>query len=131
MNQTTSKTILIIDDEAAHRILIKRAIIGFDSKCNINEADNLTTARKLFDSFTPTAVTLDLSLGSESGFDFLRWVKEKCIVKPPPIIVLTTSQLNRDMEMAYKLGASIFLTKQPDPTSNSLQLQKALQFLLQ
>lgn len=130
MDQKAAKVILVIDDESAHRILIRRAIKGFNPSCNISEAENLSEARKLFDSKTPCAITLDLSLGQESGFEFLRWIKEKGLATPPPIIVLTTSQLTRDMEMAYKLGANIFLTKQPDPTTNSLQIQKALRFLI-
>ncbi len=123
--QNGAPTILVIDDEAAHRMLIKRAIKAFYPNAQIVEAENLLTARKVYTEVSPSAITLDLNLGGESGFEFLKWLRSNS--ETTPVIVVTTSQLPSDIRLAQQLGANHYVTKNSDIAINSQNIQSALQ----
>lgn len=125
-----SDTILVIDDEAAHRMLIKRAIKGIFPEVQIAEAENLNLAKQQYGAISPIAITLDLVLGHESGFDFLKWVRQAPISSKVPVMVVTTSQLQSDINTANSLGADTFVTKNADLNVNAQQIQNALKNIL-
>jgi CheY-like chemotaxis protein len=123
-------TILVIDDEPAHRMLIKRAIKGIFPEVHIVEAENINLAKQQFGASAPIAITLDLVLGHESGFDFLKWVRQSPIASKVPLMVVTTSQLQSDISTANSLGADAFVTKNADLNLNAQQIQTALKTIL-
>src|SRR5262245_46388325 len=53
----------------------------------------------------PTCVLLDLKLPGWSGFDVLAWIRSQPRLKCVPVLVFTCSQLKRDIDTAYDLGA--------------------------
>jgi two-component system response regulator len=59
----------------------------------------------------PDIVLLDLNLPKVQGRDILRFIKETSDLKKIPVIVLTTSQLQEDIDASYTLGANGYLTK--------------------
>jgi len=124
------RTILIIDDEPAHRMLVKRAIKALNSDLNVAEAWDLSSAKEALIKVNPVAVTLDLSLGRESGFDFLKWLRQLPTSSSVPVIVVTTSQLASDMTTAESLGADAYVSKNSDLQVNSELIQDALKKLL-
>lgn len=58
-------------------------------------------------------VFLDLKLPVLSGFDVLRWIQERGL--PVEVIVLSGSDLEPDIELARRLGASDYLVKPVSP----------------
>lgn len=118
--------ILVIDDEAAHRMLIKRAIKAIYSQAQISEAENISEAKRLVNEITPDIITLDLSLGRESGFDFLKWLRQPPVLSSIPVVVITTSQLPSDISLAQQLGATEYITKDSDINRNAQNIQSAL-----
>ena len=63
----------------------------------------------------PQIVFLDLKLPHKSGFDVLAWLQECVDIPMPLVIVLSSSNLPRDMELATRLGAKSYLVKPPSP----------------
>lgn len=62
----------------------------------------------------PVVVLLDLKLPKVGGLEVLRKIKEHprfCMI---PVVVLTTSTLDADVEAAYKLGANSYIVKPID-----------------
>ena len=59
----------------------------------------------------PILVLLDLQLPRVDGFEVLRVVKRDENLKSIPVIVLTTSDREGDIEKAYKLGCNAYLVK--------------------
>lgn len=59
----------------------------------------------------PALVLLDLKLEGGSGFDVLRWVRRMSGIRRLPVIVLTSSSADRDINMAYDLGANSYVVK--------------------
>lgn len=62
----------------------------------------------------PTIVLLDLKMPGISGFDVLKWIRQRPGIKALRVAVLTASALDQDIKRAYDLGANIFLSKPMD-----------------
>ena len=54
---------------------------------------------------------LDLKMPICDGFDFLAWKKTKPSLVYLPTIVMTSSDLPRDVRRSYELGANSYLVK--------------------
>jgi CheY-like chemotaxis protein len=59
----------------------------------------------------PCLLLLDLKLPGASGFDLLNWVRANPKFQRLPVVVLTNSTNNSDIDRAYSLGANSYLTK--------------------
>jgi len=56
-------------------------------------------------------VLLDLKLPRRSGFDVLAWMRAHPKLRRVPVVVLTSSAINTDLQRAYDLGANSYLVK--------------------
>jgi two-component system response regulator len=59
----------------------------------------------------PRVILLDLKLPRVSGHDVLRAIKTDERTKTIPVVVLTSSNHERDLEECYKLGANSYIQK--------------------
>jgi CheY-like chemotaxis protein len=59
------------------------------------------------------------------GFDVLRWIRLQPTIASLRVVVLTTSEETRDIDMAYKCGANSFLVK-PSDFEHLAQVTQAL-----
>lgn len=59
----------------------------------------------------PDLILLDLNLPGKNGFDVLRDLKADDRFKQIPIVVLTSSEAQEDINRSYDLHANCFLTK--------------------
>jgi CheY-like chemotaxis protein len=59
----------------------------------------------------PCLILLDLSMPSMTGLEFLNWRQTQPAIRRIPVLVLTTSQLGRDVVAAYDAGANGYLVK--------------------
>jgi len=62
----------------------------------------------------PNLLLLDLKMFGVDGFDVLRWLKQQPELSNLRVVVLTSSEDIRDVEEAYRLGASSYLVKSLD-----------------
>jgi len=74
----------------------------------------------------PVLMLLDLKLPRRTGLEVLQWVKERDGVKKIPIIVLTSSKNDDDVNRAYELGANSYVVK-PVSFETLLELVKSLE----
>jgi CheY-like chemotaxis protein len=59
----------------------------------------------------PILVLLDLRLPKVDGIEVLRRMREHSVWKQIPVVVLTTSRQNTDIESAYELGVNSYIVK--------------------
>jgi len=74
----------------------------------------------------PDLLLLDLKMPVLDGFDVLRWIRQQPNLSGLRILVLTSSDSLRDVNLAYKLGANSFLVK-PLEFENCVQLGRLIQ----
>jgi DNA-binding response OmpR family regulator len=56
-------------------------------------------------------VLLDLNLPDMTGIDILQRIKENQHTKRSPVVVLTTTDDQREVQRCYDLGANVYITK--------------------
>lgn len=62
----------------------------------------------------PVAILLDLKLPRVDGLEVLRQIKAHTVCRTIPVIVLTTSGEDGDVQAAYDLGANSYIVKPVD-----------------
>lgn len=66
------------------------------------------------DGHVPKVVLLDLKLPKVDGLEVLRHIKSDARTKAIPVVVLTSSREEPDIERAYELGANSYIVKPVD-----------------
>ncbi len=112
--------IVMIEDDEGHARLIERNIrrAGVNNEI-VAFADGTTALRFLFGadgSGQPGAsrsllILLDLNLPDMTGVDILAQVKSNPHLRRSPVIVLTTTDDQREIQRCYDLGANVYITK--------------------
>jgi two-component system response regulator len=63
------------------------------------------------DDGLPCVILLDLRLPDASGLELLAEIKQDPVLRPVPVVILTTSENPPDVREAYRLGANSYLVK--------------------
>jgi CheY-like chemotaxis protein len=119
MNKTASdpiRPILLVEDRSVDIDLTKRAFAKRKLLNPIEVARNGEEALALFEQWEsgepmPICILLDLKLPKVSGLEVLRRLKGHSKFSTIPVIVLTTSSEDQDVEEAYKLGCNSYIVK--------------------
>lgn len=59
----------------------------------------------------PMLILLDLKLPRRSGLEVLEWLRQQPMLKRLPVVVLTSSREDSDLNRAYDLGVNSYLVK--------------------
>jgi CheY-like chemotaxis protein len=82
-------------------------------------------------SVMPAVVILDLKLPRLSGLEVLKRIRNTDHTKRLPVVVLTSSDDESQVDESYRLGANSFIQKPTDPSDFSeMILQVAMYWLL-
>ena len=113
--------ILIADDDAEDRMLVRDALEESRLKNNIHFVENgeelmdyLHHKGKYADKAkhpTPGLILLDLNMPKKDGREALKEIKADEHLRLIPVVVLTTSKAEEDVLKTYDLGVSSFITK--------------------
>jgi CheY-like chemotaxis protein len=110
--------ILLVEDNSNDIVVTKRAIEKGKIHNKVYVAQNGEEAIDFFkkrgkfkDVPTPALVLLDLKMPKVDGFEVLKEIKGDENLKSIPIIVLTSSERDKDIECAYKLGCNSYIVK--------------------
>lgn len=59
----------------------------------------------------PAMILLDLKLPRRSGLEVLEWLRNQPVLKRIPVVILTSSKENIDVDRAYDIGVNSYLLK--------------------
>ena len=62
-------------------------------------------------SKTPELILLDINLPKKNGHEVLQYIKENYYLRKIPVIMLTTSSTEKDINLAYQNYANCYITK--------------------
>lgn len=114
--------ILLVEDEPSDAHLIKMAIQENKVWCRLHHVmdgvEALAFLRREGEENSqaprPDLILLDLNMPRMNGSEFLTAIKADESLATIPVVVLTTSEVERDVIMSYKLGAASYITKPVD-----------------
>jgi len=69
---------------------------------------DLSSAVPAYEAGQPDMVILDVNLPDGSGYDYLRWLRERSEI---PVLMLTANDMEMDEVMGLSLGADDYMTK--------------------
>jgi len=103
---TMAKTILVVDDKASMRTLVRDYLVeeGFRVAVAENGRDALYVARHE----RPDLILLDIMMPEMSGYEFLRAYRKE---SNTPVILLTARLEESDKVLGLELGADDYITK--------------------
>lgn len=124
MNQTHSPhyvEILLLEDEPSDAYLVKMALKEGRVLAHLHHVvdgreglDFLNKAEKYAGVPRPDLIFLDLNMPRMNGSEFLAAIKADERFKGIPVVVLTTSDVEKDVVCSYQLGATSYITKPVD-----------------
>jgi diguanylate cyclase (GGDEF)-like protein/PAS domain S-box-containing protein len=102
-------TVLIVDDDPGIRMLMKYALQ--DKDLTIFEASSGGRALEVFQDVSPDIVLLDVTMPGMSGFECCQQLRASNIGTQCAIVMVTALDRPEDIERAFEVGATDFMTK--------------------
>lgn len=123
---TQHVTIVMIEDDEGHARLVEKNI----RRAGVNNpilpfTDGNSAIAYLFGPDGSGAshagdallILLDLNLPDMSGTEILKRIKETQHLKRSPVVILTTTDDDREIRRCYDLGCNVYITKPVDYSS--------------
>jgi CheY-like chemotaxis protein len=114
-------TILIAEDDEDYQEILKRALrdIGLKNPVRIlPNGDEIIEYLKGAGQYSdrsanpyPSVLFLDVKMPGTNGFDILRWLRQHPDYLVMPTMIFSSSNLERDIRLAYELGANAYFIK--------------------
>lgn len=112
--------LLWVEDDPDDILLGERALIkaGFEKPMIVRDGDraiSYLSGKEEFSDRTrfpmPSLVLLNLKLPRMSGFEVLKWIRGAGGQRRMPVVILSSSQEQNDINRAYDDGANAYLVK--------------------
>ena len=109
-----TKLIFLVEDDPDHELLtiraLKKSSIGNEVRVARDGAEALEA---LFgsDPIHPQVILLDLKLPKVDGLEVLRRIRESEKTRMLPVVILTSSDEERDLVSSYKMGVNSYIRK--------------------
>ena len=110
--------ILLVEDNEGDVLLTKEALeetkvtysieVAFDGEMAV---DILNKTGEFANCKTPDLIFLDINLPKKNGHEVLKFIKTTDRLRHIPVIMLTTSSYEKDINRAYQNYANCFITK--------------------
>ena len=117
---TMPVTIIMVEDDEGHARLIEKNIRRAGVTNEIVPFSDGTSAVAFLlgkdgsgreNAGRPLLMLLDLNLPDMTGVDILKIVKENEHIKRTPVVILTTTDDQREIQRCYDLGCNVYITK--------------------
>jgi CheY-like chemotaxis protein len=136
-----NRTILLVEDDANDVYFMKRAARKAGILDSLHVAQDGQEAMDYLEGLgeyanrerfpLPCLVLLDLKLPRVMGFEVLKWMRQQPALRSTIVIVLTSSDLRADVDLAYRLGANSYLVKPSTPDKLKETIARIKQYWLE
>lgn len=116
--QTNPLEILLVEDNPGDVFLLKDAFDHSSLPVHVGVTRNGEDALAYLHHVgyfrfvaKPNLILLDLNLPKKDGRDVLYEIKQDPALRPIPVLILTTSAVESDVQMAYRLNAESYMVK--------------------
>ena len=109
-----AKTLLVIDDSASLRQVVKMALVG--AGYDVIEAGDGQAALNLLDGRQVNMAICDVNMPIMNGIEFVKAAKALAGYKFMPILMLTTESQEEKKEQGKAAGAKAWMVKPFSPT---------------
>jgi CheY-like chemotaxis protein len=112
-----SKPLMLIDDDLVDAHSVKRALVEIGVVVDLVHLSNGEEALNYLRSEVnpkPCLILLDLNMPKMNGLEFLQEIKKDQVLCRIPIVVLTTSSDQTDIQTAFARGGVGYMTKPLD-----------------
>jgi len=125
--------ILLIEDNPGDVLLTREAFKECGQEHNISTVKDgveglkyLKKEDKYTDAVTPDLILLDLNLPRKDGRELLKDIKNDELLKTIPVIILSTSKNELDVEKCYELHVNCYVSK-PVELDNFLEVIRIIE----
>lgn len=112
--KVSCKAILLVEDDQVDAMTVRRALKELHVTNRLDHMENgeeaLTYLRDPDQNF-PCIILLDLNMPIMNGIEFLQAVKADAKLKRIPVVVLTTSDEQKDKVETFELGVAGYMRK--------------------
>ena len=116
-----NSTILLVEDDENDVVLVTRAfkLTGLPNQLQVVENGEQAIAYlQGEDEYSdrekyplPMLVIMDIKMPLKNGFEVLEWMRSHKVTKEVPVVMLSSSSHEKDIENAERLGATAYLIK--------------------
>jgi len=113
----TCKAILLVEDDQVDAMTVRRALKELRVTNRLEHMENGEDALAFLRDLTkdrPCLILLDLNMPIMNGIEFLQEIKTDAELKCIPVVVLTTSDEQKDKLESFKLGIAGYMRKPVD-----------------
>ncbi|TVP51546.1 MAG: response regulator [Mongoliibacter sp.] len=110
--------ILLVEDNEGDIVLTQEAFEMANIQSDIavvrdgeQAIDYLTKSLPFKDAFDPDLILLDINIPRKNGHEVLKFIKNSDYFKHVPVIMLTTSSSEKDINESYENHASCYIIK--------------------
>jgi DNA-binding response OmpR family regulator len=132
LNPMNLPTILHVEDDENDRLLLSIAQTRAKVPAHLIPAEDGEQAIAYLEDnperpgTIPDLVLLDLKLPLKSGFEVLEWIRAQDRLQNLPVIILSSSEHERDRERAFGSGANFYMVK-PVSIGGMVEVMKQVQ----
>lgn len=120
-----ARRVLLVEDDGNHRWVIRRLLENaLGGEVAVEEAATGEEALERAAEGPPLdLVLLDLALPGIGGLEVLKQLRSREETKGLPVVVLTSSQEQKDVRSAYEYGANSYVSKSDSPERTMQRLR--------
>lgn len=130
VSETSLVKVVIADDDESAVDLMREAFERTAIDCDL---DSVSSGQQLLDylrkqedlALRPSLIFLDLNMPGKDGRQTLQEIKSDPKLRDIPVIIMTSSELEEDVDRSYASGVNAYL-KKPSLFADLLQMTRAI-----
>ena len=124
MNDSSTKKLLIIDDDP-NLILLVKDFLEFNG-FEVLTASHGREAMSILEKETPDLIICDVMMPEMNGYAFVEEIRRNPVLEWLPVIFLSAKGQTQDRIKGLKTGADVYLIKPFEPEELVAQVQSTL-----